>query len=418
MSNQIRSISIPTDSSSGQSLSEASNHVSEHLEQESSQKLRVAWLCPDMQLSFYIQPVLRELAKLFPDTTIYTGRWAGFVPGCEDTFTVEIVGKVRVIELRKTEGYSRTIQLPSLDIIPRLLQHKPQVVFVVGLSLWALLVLLLKPFLSWRVVIVYSGSSPNVDMSDSKLRLWLRRFMAKLTDAFITNSQGGKAYLTCDLKVPEQRVFARPYQIPDQQALMEPVDILPTQLENVQHPIFLYIGQTIYRKGLPYLLQACSILESQGCQNYSLMIVGDGEQKAELETWCQEHGLQERVKWLGWAKYGQLGEYHERSNVFVFPTLEDIWGMVVLEAMLFGKPVLCSKDAGAAEMIRDGKNGFIFDPQNPEKLAELMRRFIEEPDLMATMGQCSQQIMSQQDKPEMSAQNFAKIISFVMNNAY
>ncbi|WP_416666462.1 glycosyltransferase family 4 protein [Egbenema bharatensis] len=383
---------------------------------KSLKDIRLAWLNPDMKLSFYIQPVLRELFKIFPESVVYTGRWSGYVPGCEDTFKLELVGKDRSIRLRKTEGYSRILQLPSLGIVPRLWQQKPHVVFVVGFSLWALLVLLLKPLCRWRVVIVYSGSSPNIDMSDSKPRLWSRQFMAKLTDAFVTNSQGGKNYLVKDLHVSEDQVFARPYQIPDKRALLDPSEVTSVDLSDQQQPVFLYIGQTTHRKGLTYLLQACARLEAQNCRDYSLVIVGDGPQRTEFENWSREHGLENRVKWMGWGSYGQLGAYYQQSSVFVFPTLEDIWGMVVLEAMLFGKPILCSKDAGVAEMIAEGENGHVFDPQEPEKLAALMQRLIENPELIQQMGATSLNIIEQQDTPEISAQNFAKVITSVLNS--
>jgi glycosyltransferase involved in cell wall biosynthesis len=50
--------------------------------------------------------------------------------------------------------------------------------------------------------------------------------------------------------------------------------------------------------------------------------------------------------------------------------------MVVLEAMAFGDPILCSKWAGAVEMVADGDNGYIFDPHHPEQVAALMRQFM------------------------------------------
>jgi glycosyltransferase involved in cell wall biosynthesis len=69
--------------------------------------------------------------------------------------------------------------------------------------------------------------------------------------------------------------------------------------------------------------------------------------------------------------------------------------MVVLEAMVFGKPILCSKWAGAVEMVKAGENGYAFDPNRPETLAKLMRRFIDQPELISEMGKKSAQILAQ-----------------------
>jgi len=87
----------------------------------------------------------------------------------------------------------------------------------------------------------------------------------------------------------------------------------------------------------------------------------------------------------------------------------------LLEAMVLGKPILCSKWAGAAELVIDGENGYCFDPYEPAKLAELMRRFIDEPDLAASMGHKSEQLMTQYT-PEAAAKFLSEVTSFVLKH--
>ena len=183
----------------------------------------------------------------------------------------------------------------------------------------------------------------------------------------------------------------------------------------LRRPVFLFIGQLIPRKGLQFLLEACIILKTKGYHNFTLLVVGDGAEREELEVFSKNHGLEDCVKWAGWVGYGSLGSYFHNADVFVLPTLEDTWGMVVLESMTFGKPVLCSKFAGASEMVLEGENGYLFDPHNPEELAKVMCRFIEEPNLIAAMGKKSQQLMSQHT-PQAAAQFFVEVISSVRRN--
>ena len=173
------------------------------------------------------------------------------------------------------------------------------------------------------------------------------------------------------------------------------------------------MGRITPRKGIKSLIEACGILETQGYHDYSLSIVGKGDQRQELETLIKQKGLSDRVTWLGFVEYGQLGAYFQQSDVFVFPTLEDIWGMVPLEAMVFGKPVLCSTWAGAAEMVVEGENGYIFDPYKPEELAEGMRRFLDEPEKIELMGKKSQQLMNK-ITPKTAAESFVEVISRVV----
>lgn len=107
---------------------------------------RIAWIYPISKISFYIQPVLREFTELFPQTKFFTGEWPGYVPGCENAFDVEVVGKGKFIRLQKSKtGYDKGFYLLSLAIVDRLLAFNPEVIFINGMSPWTLLVLLLKP---------------------------------------------------------------------------------------------------------------------------------------------------------------------------------------------------------------------------------------------------------------------------------
>lgn len=369
-----------------------------------------------MERGSYWHPVFKELTKIVEATTVYTGFWPGFTPGFEGAFTVEVVGKTKHIEITPPkDGYSRNISYVSPSIIGHLLKLKPQVIFANGFSIWTLLALLLKPWGKWRIIIAYEGSSPTVDYCDSKLRLILRRAMVRFADAFITNNDRGKVYLTKILKAKESHVFARPYEVPDLKALSGQQEN-PKGIDlELQRPVFLFVGQVVPRKGVHLLLEACAILQKQEYRNYTVLIVGDGHQRDELKNFSQNHGLQDCVQWVRWVDYDCLSYYFRSADVFVLPTLEDTWGMVVLEAMVFGKPVLCSKWAGTAEMVVEGENGYVFDPRDPATLAETMRRFIDEPDLIVSMGRKSQQLIAQYT-PEAAAQSLAEVTYFALEN--
>ena len=82
--------------------------------------------------------------------------------------------------------------------------------------------------------------------------------------------------------------------------------------------------------------------------------------------------------------------------------------MVVVEAMAFAKPVLCSRYAGVKEIVQNGKNGFIFDPLKPEELAGLMAQYILNPTLVGEFGSVSARIMEYYT-PQRSAQILADV---------
>lgn len=360
--------------------------------------LRIAWLFPSLRGGNYWHPIFCEFTKCFQHTTIYTGGWPGFSPGFEDTFRVDVVGDTKVVATNEqTTGYERTYILPSLGIIHRLLQFRPQVIFTSAFSLWTLLVLLLKIGLRWKVIIVFDGVSPGRDYLNTGIRVVFRRPMVSLADALITNSRAGERYLTQVLHADSANVFTQPYQVPDISALLKASSASNAPELNIQlapPTVFLFIGQLIPRKGVDRLLQACVVLQARCNTNYQIMIIGSGVQETDLKQYVADHNLSKQVQFVGQVNYAQLGEYFQQAHVFVFPTLEDIWGMVVLEAMAFGKPILCSQWAGAIELVRDGENGYIFDPDQPQELANLMTRFLDHPDLSLAMGEKSKHQMA------------------------
>jgi glycosyltransferase involved in cell wall biosynthesis len=379
--------------------------------------LRVAWLVPEVELGAYWQPVLREFTKVFKNTVFYTGRvWSGFDPTMPGASAIKLVGETKFVETEKIEtGYDRGFIVVSPSIIGYLLEFRPQVVFPQAFSLWTLIVALLKPLMRWRIAIIYDGSSPNTDFRDSSLRTLVRRILVRFADAFVSNSNAGKKYLMEVLNVPEDKIFTRTYLVPDAGALLKRLDQTQPPSLQLKPPIFLYVGRITARKGIKTLLEACAILKSQGYIDYSLLIVGKGDQREELEAFIKERDFEEQVIWAGWVEYGSLGSYFQQADVFVFPTFEDVWGMVVPEAMVFGKPVLCSNGAASCELIVSGENGYIFDPSSAKELADKMQIFIDNPDLIESMGERSRQMISQKT-PETAAKAYVEVTSFLMEN--
>ena len=235
---------------------------------------------------------------------------------------------------------------------------------------------------------------------------------------------GGKAYLVEILGAKPEQVFARPYLVPDPQSLLQYPSI-STDLTNSTRPIFLCVGQLIPRKGIRTLLKACHLLQQQSQTtidssssqmaqqsqpNFTVLIAGSGWESKQLAELAEKYNLSSHIVWLGEIDYGNLGFYYQYADVLLFPTLEDIWGMVVPEGMNFGKPVICSKSAGSVELIDHKSNGYSYDPGDFYQLASYMNQFIEHPELIKTMGQKSLE-MIELHSPQKAAQSLAKVIS-------
>ncbi|MBW4621487.1 MAG: glycosyltransferase family 4 protein [Cyanosarcina radialis HA8281-LM2] len=372
--------------------------------------LRIAWLLTSG--FYYWHPMLSHLAKIFPQMRAFTAKWRGYAPGFENSFQVQVVGERKIFKITKSAtGYGTSFTYLPLSIVNCLMEFQPQVIFANSFGIWTAIALLLKPIGKWKVVIAYEGSSPAVDYRHSPTRLAVRSRMLRMADACITNTKAGRSYLIDILQAIPQKVFVHPYEVPDRESLLKAPET--SDMVELPRPIFLFGGSIIPRKGLHLLLEACALLHQQGNSNYSLVVVGDGVQRPELEKFCQEQNLTECVRWIGRVDYDRLGAYFRQADVFVLPTLEDTWALVVLEAMAIGKPVICSRQAGAAELVIDGENGYCFDPNDVKRLAEILSQFIADPQLTTSMGQKSQELIAKYS-PEAAAKFLADVTAFVI----
>lgn len=137
--------------------------------------------------------------------------------------------------------------------------------------------------------------------------------------------------------------------------------------------IVLGIGQFIERKGFDLLLQAW---DSANTENAFLVIVGGGEMENRYKQFLKRKNIT-NVRIEGYRKPEELNKYYYASDVFVLPTREDIWGLVINEAMAFGLPIITTTSCGAGlELIEDDKNGRLVPVDNVNCLAEALEKYL------------------------------------------
>lgn len=358
-----------------------------------SERGRVAWLMPNLMGAYYWQPIFKEFTALMPNTVVFAGSWPGNLPQCRGTFEVRHVRGVRFVTLgRGGPGYPKGFTWASPLILWKLIRFRPSVVLTSGLNLWSAYTLLFKRLMKWRVVLIWEGVSPTIAGLNSSLRLAVRRKMAKEFDAAISNTRAGVQYVQDILGMPADRIVRHPIEVAEAPALEggnEDISLVRSDSSFA----FLVVGQVIERKGIHRLFEAAKLLMDRGLDDFTIQIAGTGEMAQILQQQAANSRLNKTVRWLGSVSYQQLGRYYLASDAVIFPSLEDTWGMVVLEALCLGKPVLCSKYAGSKEMIQDGENGFVFDPHDPQELADQMELLARVPGLAKKMGEKSKEII-------------------------
>lgn len=142
-------------------------------------------------------------------------------------------------------------------------------------------------------------------------------------------------------------------------------------------PVIGYVSRLSPGKGWDIYLKALKRLRENGVEFRALM-AGGGEQTPQMEQMARELGLENVIDNLGALGQKELSEIYGRMDVFVFPTVRraESLGLVGLEALAGGTPVIASNMAGPAGYISDGVNGYLFAPGNPDDLASRLTEFL------------------------------------------
>jgi glycosyltransferase involved in cell wall biosynthesis len=173
---------------------------------------------------------------------------------------------------------------------------------------------------------------------------------------------------------------------------------------------FLYVGRLWWGKGLSYLLDAFESVQKDSSKEVSLLLVGEGPEEALLRRCVDERGVR-NVRFAGFKQKADIPPYFAASDVFVFPTLGDPYGLVVDEAMACSLPVVSTTAAGEIEdRVKEGVNGFLVQPEDSDCLANRMQIFLRRPELCEEMGRASVR-MIQGRTPEKWAQDLERIVS-------
>jgi phosphatidylinositol alpha-mannosyltransferase len=149
----------------------------------------------------------------------------------------------------------------------------------------------------------------------------------------------------------------------------------------------LFLGRLERRKGLPYLLQAFALLKGELPHLRLIVVGGDGGMLAPCQRFVERTGLRD-VVFAGYVPEADLPRYYRSAHVFCAPnTGSESQGLILLEAMASGLPVVASAIEGFREVISDGQEGLLVPPADGEALARALLRLLADPALREALGQ-------------------------------
>jgi glycosyltransferase involved in cell wall biosynthesis len=281
----------------------------------------------------------------------------------------------------------------SLLFIISLITHIPDIVYLSNSeTFWGFLrdcgFFLPALFLNKKVV-VHSHGSHFKDFYDVEAPIWLKaiiRWIFRRVERVIVVCSRLKFNYTWLL--PGNRIFVVEYGIKD---LGNPVK-KPRKETKRQ---VLYLGNLIREKGFIDVIR-CIPLVLYKISNIKFIFAGDWYEpadKLEVEEFIRNNELHDYVAFVG-VVYGEEKEnLLKGSDVLVFPTyyVMESFGVVIIEAMAAGLPVVTTAKACIPEIVIDGETGFIVEPKNPEQIAEKLTLLCENENLRARMGLAARQ---------------------------
>lgn len=150
----------------------------------------------------------------------------------------------------------------------------------------------------------------------------------------------------------------------------------------------LYVGSITPRKNTYFLIKSFIQLKKKpGCEDVQLVLVGKGD--TSYENQCKgiiPKGIEKDIVWCHFIKNAQLKFIYQKAYVFILPSVQEIFGMVLLEAMYFGLPVVSSHSAGAETLIKDKQNGLIVEKFNVADWVSVLYLLIEDKELALKYG--------------------------------
>lgn len=301
--------------------------------------------------------------------------------------------------------------------IPRILREEcPQVVVSAGFSSTSLFA---SSFCRRQSIpfIIHSGETAR---QAKRRRLeWLRKSVRQVLlnqcERCIAYGQESKAFLLGYGLRNEQIDIA--INSVDTDQFLNRIASIP--LKDISHnkgerPRMLFVGNLQKLKGVEFVLRALHILQREKQKGPSFNIIGDGPDRERLEALTKALSLRD-IYFLGALSHDDILPFYANSDFFIFPSLYDIFGLVMVEAAAAGLPIIASKFAGGTiDIIEDGVNGIVSDPRDIVRLARNIQELCQNASRREQMALSAKRVVVDRVNIRKTAVGFSESILKVL----
>lgn len=241
----------------------------------------------------------------------------------------------------------------------------------------------------------------------------LDRFGERFVDQFIVVSEALRERLIERHKIPSKKIVRiyngveidsdAGYRMPDvrkkiMQEFMIPEDVM----------LVGTIGRLVWQKGLPYFIQAIKEIDARcKMQNVRYLIVGEGELKESLRVKVKSLKLEEKVIFTGFRQ--DVKEILSALDILVLPSIREGQPIILLEAMVMGKPIVATDIGGVNETVIDGVTGILVPPKDPSALAEAIVCLLKDRKKAQEMGQAGRRVVEEKFNVDLMVANTEEV---------
>ena len=306
-----------------------------------------------------------ELGKYVDLTVLFEAKGASN-QGIKFNWNLDSITNFKAIFLSKGDIQEKRVNWKIMNFLR---YHKFDITVVTSYSYFTEMVALL--YLKMLHIPYYMETDGGLIRNENKLKKWYKTFLIKGAVGYFSPSSQSDKYLEY-YGAKCGAIYRYPFTSLTQNSILTKVvdqdekEFIRKNLKLVGKKIVLGVGQMICRKGWDILIVAAAKTDSE----VHFYIVGGNPTKEYLEL-IDKYNIKERIHFIPFATSDVLSEYYKASDIFVLPTREDIWGLVINEALAYSLPVITTINCVAGlELIHNNENGRLVDVDAPDDLAK------------------------------------------------
>lgn len=254
-----------------------------------------------------------------------------------------------------------------------------------------------------------------------RLMAWFKRLALRRATAVTVNSSATEAaVLEIAPGLPSIHRIPMGVSVP-----ASPIEADAATLRNRfrrgEGPLLVFVGRLVEEKGISDLIRAVALLVAE-LPNATVMILGDGQERADIEALASRLDVSDRVHFLGWVESEQVPAYLAAADIFVGPSKRaangwvEAQGLTFVEAMLARTPVIATRSGGIPDAVRHEETGLLVSENAPEEIARAVEELHNDRSLACRLAKAGYALALDKFTRERSAEAFDELFGSLCSN--